>query len=206
MSARLPRLMLVTDRRRARAGALRASLHAGAPFVQFRDKDLDEADIVTAMYCISNYPTASQARPAAGDEPLLCVNGRPALARRLGVGLHLPADHAPVDPSGIRLLGRSVHDAAEVDRAKREGVDYVILGTLFASASKPGRTPLGLAAFARLVRQAEPIPVFAIGGITTDRVADVMASGAHGVAVTGAILQAADPAAATQAFMEVLRT
>ncbi|TVS13332.1 MAG: thiamine phosphate synthase [Gammaproteobacteria bacterium] len=199
MAVNLPRLLLVSDRQRERRGALRTSIRAGAPFVQIREKDLGSAAITERLAAL-----ACTRQGDARTGPLVCVNGQPELARRLGIGLHLPADHPPADRQGIVLLGRSVHDTDEIMRAQDERVDYLIVGTLFASASKPGRAPLGLAAFERLVRAAEPLPVFGIGGIGPDQVAAVRDAGAHGVAVCGAILEAADPSAATRLFLEEL--
>ncbi len=104
----------------------------------------------------------------------------------------------------MTLLGRSAHDEAEVQRAVAEGVDYLIVGTVFPSASKPGRPPLGLEGLTRLAALASPLPVFAIGGITPARVASVIKAGAHGVAVCSAVLDVADPVAATQNFLSEL--
>ncbi len=206
MTLELPRLMLVTDRQRSRPGAMRASIAAGVPFIQVREKDLVDTELAAAIACIAKLTEASESNGKPASGPLLCVNGRPELARRLEIGLHLPADFATLGSRDFPLLGRSAHDDDEVERARSEAVDYLIVGTLFSSASKPGRAPLGLHAFAELVRRAEPIPVFAIGGITPDRVAAVLACGGYGVAVTGAILQADDPAATTQTFLEELQT
>ncbi|MCC5888384.1 MAG: thiamine phosphate synthase [Gammaproteobacteria bacterium] len=137
---------------------------------------------------------------------LIAINGRPAMARREGIGLHLPAAHGSVARDGIALLGRSAHDEEEVQRAVAEGVDYLIVGTIFPSASKPGRAPLGLDGLARLTALAAPLPVFAIGGITPTRVASVLEAGAHGVAVCSAVLDVPDAAVATQNFLAELPT
>ncbi len=87
-------------------------------------------------------------------------------------------------PPGF-LVGRSVHTAAEAARVDAAGgVDYLTLGTVYASASKPGRLPCGvdaLAATARAVR----LPVLAIGGVTVDRLGELLAAGAAGAAAIG---------------------
>ena len=199
MPMNLPRLLLVSDRKREREGALEAAIRAGAGFVQIREKDLGPDAVAERIAALPG------TRPGdAHAAPLVCINGQPELARRLGLGLHLPADHPPVDRTSIVFTGRSVHDHDEALRALDDGIDYLIVGTLFASASKPGRMPLGLAAFERLVRLVEPLPVFGIGGISPARVVAVTGAGAHGVAVCGAILEAPDPSAATRQFLQEL--
>lgn len=191
-----PRLMLVSDRRRARPGALAVAVAAGVPFLQLREKDLD-AQALRA--CITQLSVQTEAADC-----LLSVNGRDELAREFGIGLHLPAGRPAVPRAGIGLLGRSAHDADEVRHGLDAGADYLLLGTVFESESKPGREPLGLEGLARLATLAAPTPVFAIGGITAGRIASVLAAGAHGVAVCGAILAAADPRSATRRILEEL--
>ncbi len=196
---RLPRLMLVSDRHRGHGTtAVAPAIAGGLRFVQIREKDLPAAAIAAQISALRAHLGNTQ------TEVLISVNGRPTLARELGVGLHLPADHPVVQRSGIHLIGRSAHGSAEVDRALHEGADYLVVGTLFATPSKPGRTPLGLDAFETLVRRAHPTPVYAIGGIDAARVGDVIAAGGHGVAVCGALLQAPDPAETAAAFMRAL--
>lgn len=217
----LPRLLLVTDQHRERPGALEAAVAAGAKFVQIRDKDLDDDAVLmrlasireaSALACshsadqllaseLADRGRSGLQGPAA---PLVCINGRPRLAKAEGVGLHLPAVHATVSRDGISPLGRSAHDEDEVARAVAEGVDYLIVGTVFETASKPGRRPLGLEGLARLTALAAPLPVYAIGGMTPARVAAVLDTGAHGVAVCSAVLAATDVAAATQSFLSRL--
>jgi thiamine-phosphate diphosphorylase len=118
------------------------------------------------------------------------------------VGLHLPAREAP--PGTIELggapYGRSVHDDDELRRALAEGPDYLIVGTVFATASKPGRVPGGVPLLERLCRQAHPTPVYAIGGISVGRIPAVIHAGAHGAAVCGALLLASDPERVAQAM------
>ena len=84
-------------------------------------------------------------------------------------------------PAGF-LLGRSVHDAAEAARvADSGGLDYLVLGTVFASRSKPGVSPCGVGVLAAAAKAVD-LPVLAIGGVTVDRAVDVFRAGAAGVA------------------------
>jgi thiamine-phosphate pyrophosphorylase len=84
-----------------------------------------------------------------------------------------------------------VHSVEAAVAAEREGVDMLVLGTVYASASHRGGDTIGLAGV-RAVCDAVRLPVIAIGGITTENAADVLRAGARGVAVVGAIFDADD--------------
>jgi thiamine biosynthesis protein ThiS len=97
------------------------------------------------------------------------------------------------------LVGRSVHSAIAAMRAEVEGVDYLIGGTVFETRSHPGKQPEGLRVLTQ-VASAVKVPVLGIGGITTENAPSVMKAGAAGVAVTSAILAAADTEGAAAAL------
>jgi thiazole tautomerase (transcriptional regulator TenI) len=82
---------------------------------------------------------------------------------------------------GRRLIGRSVHSVSSAQAAEQDGADYVIFGPVWDSASHPGVAPAGPAALAEVVASVG-IPVLAIGGVTEERAAQVLASGAAGYA------------------------
>jgi thiamine-phosphate diphosphorylase len=100
-------------------------------------------------------------------------------------GVNLPESDISVADArtllGERLIGRSVHSAAGAQAAERDGADYIIFGPVWQSASHPGTGAAGLAALRQVVRSVK-IPVLAIGGVTEERVAEVLASGAAGYA------------------------
>ena len=100
-------------------------------------------------------------------------------------GVNLPESDISVADArkllGARLIGRSVHSIAGAQLAEDDGADYVIFGPVWDSASHPGTPPAGRAELARVVGSVA-IPVLAIGGVTEERVADVLASGAAGYA------------------------
>jgi thiamine-phosphate pyrophosphorylase len=100
------------------------------------------------------------------------------------------------------LIGRSVHDGAEVRAALAEGADFLVAGSVFVTQSHPERSPAGTA----LVREAAAgaAPVIAIGGITPERTGGVIAAGAWGVAAIRALWDVGDPAAAARAFLAAL--
>lgn len=196
----LPRLMLVTDRQ-ATGGqdlvdVVEAAVAAGVGLVQVRERDLPEAEVEILLGRLVDRLRSSGAR--------LVVNGHPALARALGVGLHLPAAAPPAVPR-LAFTGRSVHDEDEARRARAEDVAYVVAGPIFPTSSKPGHPGAGLPLVARLRQVLGPTPIFAIGGLTPHRVEAVLRAGAHGIAVRSAILGAADPGQAARAFADALR-
>ena len=146
--------------------------------------------------------TTRTLRAQIGDAVALLVNGGPPAALATGSGLHLR--ERDMTPAAARAalgpnvpIGRSVHSPDGAVAAT--GADYVLAGHVYQSPSKPGLPPLGPARLARIVAVA-PCPVIAIGGITPDRVPEVIQAGAHGVAVIGAIVEAEDPRAAARAL------
>jgi thiamine-phosphate pyrophosphorylase len=192
--------MLVTDRRETRGrdlvDVIEAAVTGGVGLVQVRERDLPEAEVADLVRRLLERLRGSAAR--------LVVNGHAAVARALGVGLHLPAAAPPPAPPRPLLCGRAVHDDGEARRALAEGVSYAVIGPVFPTGSKPGHPGAGLDALARLARIVAPAPAFAIGGLTPERAALVRGAGAHGVAVRSAILGAPDPAGAARAFVEAL--
>jgi thiamine-phosphate pyrophosphorylase len=125
-------------------------------------------------------------------------------------GVHLGGGSLPVDVARRLLgpdacIGRSVHDERELDEAVRGGADFVFASPVLP-VRKPGRPaspPLGLVGLQRLVRRS-PLPVYGLGGITLDNLDEVLASGAHGVAVMRSLATAADPRQVVEAFLERL--
>ncbi|HEY2345271.1 MAG TPA: Nudix family hydrolase [Xanthomonadaceae bacterium] len=120
---------------------------------------------------------------AAGAELLL--NGDVALARELGVGVHLRAAqlqelHERPLPAKCPVAA-SCHDAAELERAQSLGADFVVLGPVAATPSHPDRAPLGWEGFARL-RERVSLPIYALGGMAIADLAAARAHGAQGIA------------------------
>jgi thiamine-phosphate pyrophosphorylase len=197
-ACRIPKLMLVTDRRNSQLPLPEVALSAirgGVDTVQIREKDLDEAQLKTLLESVV---------AAIGDPSRISVNGNMAVAQALGVGLHLP--EAGLRPAEARkhlgpdaLIGRSIH-SPEAAR-ESEGADYLVAGHIFATASKPGRPPIGSEGLRRIV-EAAPCPVLAIGGLTVEHVHSVLSAGAFGVAVVSVINSAADPESAARAIRE----
>ncbi len=192
-------LYLVTDRRATRGRDLVAvvaeCLEAGARMVQVREKDLPPAELLALCRPLRALTRRAGAR--------LFVNSSVEVALEVGAdGLHRP--HAlvivPEDAPGLSIAV-SVHRASDAIEAERDGAEFVVFGPVFDTPSKrPFGPPQGLDALAKVVESVR-IPVLAIGGITPERVAEVRAIGAVGVAAISAILGADSPADATKRFL-----
>jgi thiamine-phosphate pyrophosphorylase len=146
--------------------------------VQLREKDLADRAL---------YDLARQARALLPPPIRLLVNGRLDLALAAGAdGAHLPADGVPLAVLRERfgpqvLLGRSTHHPDEVEQARRDGADYVTFGPVYPTPGKERfGPPPGLAG----LRQAAAmgIPVYALGGVTIQRLGEVAEAGAAGAA------------------------
>ncbi len=143
----------------------------------------------------------SLARP---PEAAVFVRGRADIAAavgghgvQLGTSDLIPADARRVLPGG--WIGRSVHTVEEARAAVAEGADFLVVGSIYPTASHPEREPSGPELVTRTARLG--LPVIAIGGVTSERVAELKDAGAYGVAAIRSLWQAADPAAATMAML-----
>ncbi len=173
-----------------------AAIDGGVNVVQLREKDLTAYNL---------YELAAPLHAALRGRALLLVNGRIDVALAVGAdGVHfpergLPAKQACDMAKDVCIIGRSVHAPEAAVAAEAQGADYVQVGTIYESSSKPDVGPAGLGLIAA-VRDAVTIPVVAVGGIDATNAADVIAAGADGVAVIGAITDADDPAGAAKAL------
>jgi thiamine-phosphate pyrophosphorylase len=200
------RLCLVTDRHQTRGrdlvAVVEACLEAGLRAVQLREKDVGAGELARFARALRG--------PTAGHGALLIVNDRADVAlaagadgvQRTGTSLSI-ADIRGIGDKRL-LVGASVHARDEAIAAAEAGADWVVFGPVYDTPSKRRYgPPQGLEALAG-VTAAVAVPVIAIGGITPERVAEVRAAGAHGVAVIAAILAAEDPAAQTRRFLQAL--
>jgi thiamine-phosphate pyrophosphorylase len=182
-----PVFCFVTERRRFGASwedalvrRVRAAAAEGVHLIQIRERDLDGGPLTRLVAACVNAVRGTRAR--------VLVNDRFDVAVAAGAhGVHLRGDSFRASrvracaPPGF-LIGRSVHSVSDaVATADGDAVDYLIFGTVFETSSKPDRAAAGLHELSAVAR-ATRIPVLAIGGLTSDRIADVMRAGAAGVA------------------------
>jgi thiamine-phosphate pyrophosphorylase len=195
-----PPLLLVTDRRQARAplaDILESAFAAGCRWASVREKDLPRAELLALRDTL--IPIAAKWNAA-----LTIHAADPALAEDLA-GLHLPADGnagiARTVLGSSKLLGLSVHSADEAAAANPFLVDYLVAGPAFLTESKPGYGPALGADGLRTITAATSLPVIAIGGIAADNVATLRAAEVSGIAVMGGVMRASDPAVETRALI-----
>jgi len=200
-------LYLITDRRQTRGRALLAvveqALNGGAKAIQLREKDLGGRELyelaarLKALCCLHR----------AG----LFINERVDVALAVDAdGVQLGSGAIPVDAARAllgerKLIGASIHSTAEALAAERAGADFVLFGPVYFTPSKAAfGKPQGLRLLQEAVEKIS-LPVYAIGGVTSENVAAVKKTGARGVAVISAIMSAAEPAAASKELLRLLR-
>jgi thiamine-phosphate pyrophosphorylase len=174
---------------------LAAALAGGVDVVQLRDKQASDDELLAA---------AAVARRLCDEAgALLILNDRPDLVRAAGAdGCHVGQDdvglaEARALAGAEAIVGVSTHFPGDIDAAC--DADYVGVGPVHATPTKPGRAAVGL----ELVRYAAAhaaVPFFAIGGIDATNVGAVVDAGARRIAVVRAIADAADPRAAAAAL------
>ncbi|MFP4436977.1 MAG: thiamine phosphate synthase [Chloroflexaceae bacterium] len=195
---------IVTDERAAGERALpeivRAAIQGGATAVQLRAKVATTREMVALGQAL-----LAVTRPAG--VPLI-VNDRLDVALAIDAdGAHVGQDDMPTAMARRllgpeRILGVSAETVAQAQQAERDGADYLGVGDVFGTPSKPDAgPPIGVDGLAAIVR-AVPLPVVAIGGITLENAPAVIAVGAVGVAVISAVVGAPDPAAAARQLRE----
>jgi thiamine-phosphate pyrophosphorylase len=196
--------MLVSDRTVMNDGAVAEALIEAAgdcvTAVQLREKDLPAAELLDI---------ARRLKGGLPELTLLIVNDRVDVALAAGAeGVQLGAGSLSVKEvrriAPDLLVGASIHSVDEAMRAEQDGADYLVVGTMFASRSHPGKEPEGLGLM-REIRARTRLPLIGIGGITTANAASVMAAGADGVAVITEILAAKDPADAARRLWRALQ-
>jgi len=198
----LPRLHAITDERIARRPDLddiaRELAKGGGSELAFHARGRE-------LTGLEHYELAG--RLAVRPPARLFVNDRLDVALAVPcAGVQLGRGSIPVETARalnpLWWIGRSVHDLAEADAARIEGADYLVVGPVYATASHPGRRPLGIDRFRAIVVAMGELPVVGIGGITIDRVTEVKDSGAYGIAAIRAFWDDGEPGAAVRRMRE----
>lgn len=204
MTEMLGRLHVLTDARAGRdaIGVASWAIEAGAPVVQLRVKGCTDREL---------YELGTRLMAICTPYGTTCiVNDRVDIALAIGAhGTHLGADDLSV--AAVRrvagpahLIGGTSREPGDAAQLVADGADYLGVGPAYRTSTKDGLPaplgPDGIGAVARAVA----VPVIAIGGITADRVRPLVDAGAYGVAVVGAVSDAADPALAAKSLLGAL--
>ncbi|MSQ47303.1 MAG: thiamine phosphate synthase [Deltaproteobacteria bacterium] len=198
------RLYCVTDRKqtagRPLVDVVRAALDGGVRAVQLREKDIEGGELYHLAARLREITARYQAR--------LLINERLDVALAVDAdGVHLGQNSLPVTTARRllgpnKLIGVSTHSLAEIAAAM--GADFLVFGPVYFTPSKAAYgEPQGLDRLRKAVAHSS-VPIFAIGGINGERIPQVLATGAHGVAMISALSAASDPMHAARELLQRL--
>jgi thiamine-phosphate pyrophosphorylase len=177
------------------------ALHGGVDIVQLRAKHRLDDEIITAG--------RRYARLCHEHEALLIINDRPDLVGAIDAdGVHIGQDDTPVEAARAlvgreRLIGLSTHTPEQIDLSNAADVDYIGVGPVHATPTKPGRPAVGLALVRYAAGHAQH-PFFAIGGVQLANAHDVALAGGARIAVVRALTQVQEPEAMARALRRAL--
>ena len=187
------RLYLITDRKVATKPlpeAVRLALEGGVRAVQLREKDLPIRELLALALELRSITREFGAK--------LFINDRVDVAVSVDAdGVHLGHLSIPVEAARkvvgkSMLIGVSTHNLDEAKAAEAGGADYITFGPIFETPSKAKKVlPVGISSI-NIVKNDVNIPVFALGGIKSGVIGQILASGAYGISMISAILGAND--------------
>ena len=179
----------------------REAIAGGADVIQLRDKGSSDREIVEAGRAI---------RKAVGkDKAVFIVNDRPDIALAVGAdGVHLGQDDIPVMAARSilgkdKIIGLSTHSLEQAAEAQNSGADYIGVGPIFSTPTKPDYKAVGLELIEK-IKGINGIPFVAIGGIDESNIGDIIAAGGLRVAVVRAVCSAEDIRAAAKILKDKL--
>lgn len=176
----------------------RMALEGGCRWVQLRMKGATDAEVLAA---------AAEIQPLCRQhEALFVIDDRVHLAKQIKAdGVHLGKNDMPVDEARRVLgeefiIGGTANTFEDIERLYRQGADYIGCGPFRFTTTKQNLAPIvGLEGYFTIVNRMRaagiPLPVVAIGGICYEDIPAIMCTGVRGIAVSGAVLNAADPVA-----------
>jgi thiamine-phosphate pyrophosphorylase len=202
---RPPVLCFVASRATVKDGdieeAVRQAVAGGVTMVQLREPDAGAGELLELTRLLKR---------VVRGRALLLVNDRLDVALAAEVdGVQIPEDGIPTRPARnligrYNVIGRSVHDFDNAQKAISEGADFALVGTIYKSATHPDQKPAGTKLIEDITKDSS-FPVLAIGGITSEKVPEVIKAGAAGVAVVSAIAGAEDMKGAADALANALK-
>lgn len=193
---------LVTSPQTNLVATVEAALQGGITLVQYRDKTTEDE---------VRFQRSQQLRDLCHRyQALFLVNDRIDLALAVGAdGVHLGQTDLPMavarrllGPQAI--IGRSTTNPDEMARALQDGADYIGVGPVYSTPTKPGKAAAGLE-YVRYAARHASVPWFAIGGIDAYNLDEVRQAGAHRVAIVRAVMTADNPTQAVQAIVAKMR-
>lgn len=203
------RLMLITHQTETYTDYEEAKrfLEGGGSWVQLRQKEGLDREMAHRL--------AELCRQKNG---VLCVDDNVDIALEIGAdAVHLGKNDMPVDEAWkvVRkahrekdfLIGATTNTFEDIRQAARSGASYIGLGPFRFTQTKKRLSPiLGLEGYRRIISQCEEagihLPIYAIGGIELEDIPDLMKTGVHGIAISGSIIRADNPAEMTRRFLE----
>ena len=198
------RLYVIITASSCRAGwfeTAAAALRGGAGCLQLREKGLSDAELLRRARRLRELTRAHGA--------LLILNDRPDVARLCGAdGVHVGQEDLSVAQArriagGERLVGKSTHTLEQFAAALAEAPDYLAIGPMFPSATKPQSRVAGVQALAAVVGRTQ-IPLVAIGGIDAENCGAMVRAGLRRVCVCDAVAGASDPEQAARELVAKL--
>ncbi len=195
-------LYLVTSPHDNLLAVVESALQGGLGLVQYRDKTSDDSTRIEVATALKKLCQDYHA--------LFILNDRVDLALAVDAdGVHLGQQDIPMTLARRilgpdKLVGRSTTNPEEMHRAIAEGADYIGVGPIYTTPTKPDKAAVGFD-YIHYAQAQAPMPWFVIGGIDQTNLADVVQAGAKQVAVVRAIMAAADPQQATEKLLETLQ-
>ncbi len=196
------RLILVTDPRPDLARRVRAAVRGGVDIVQLRDKHVPREGLLALAEELRGICEEAGAIFTVNDDVELARSSR-------AHGVHLGQEDGLLAEARNTLgpdtvVGRSVGSAEEAIEAVKEGADYLGVGTIYATPTKPKEEAEGPTLLREVADLGLIVPWFAIGGITRETAEEAAAAGAYGFAVVRAVLDADDPVSAARELRSIL--
>ncbi|MEH7493857.1 thiamine phosphate synthase [Neobacillus niacini] len=169
-------------------------------FVQIREKTKTAHEIITLLRYMEE---------GGVDKDKIILNDRLDIALLMGIqSVHLPEKGLPVKMVKQNFphirVGRSVHSYEGAKKAERDGADYCLYGHCFETYSKKGKNPNGIQPILKMKEELR-IPVYAIGGITLNKIDTLQQVKADGIAVMSGIFSAEDPFSSTKKYYEAIK-
>jgi len=183
------RLYIILDKsligRKSEVEVASKAIEGGATAIQLRDKFSDDQHLIKVGTKLRKITRKNKVG--------LIINDRIDIALAVDAdGVHLGQEDFPLKFArrliGKRIIGISTHSLAQAKRAEKEGADYISVGPIFATSTKPELVPVGTAIISRIKKEVN-LPLVAIGGIKLDNIKKVIARNPEGIAIASAVLK-----------------